>query len=128
MSGREQLAEAVTDVLIDRGDREVVHTLARNNGARFSETGFTTLVKTAETDDALAEKVGLRLDVPAGLLQELLVKASETVRAKLLQHAPPQTKDEVQRVLANITNEVRREAAAPRDYSALQRCVRRRSA
>jgi len=118
LSGREQLAEAVTDVLIDRGDREVVHTLARNNGARFSETGFTTLVKTAETDDALAEKVGLSLDVPAGLLQELLVKASETVRAKLLQHAPPQTKDEVQRVLANITNEVRREAAAPRDYSA----------
>src|SRR5271169_4931125 len=61
ISGRSQLEEAVTDVLLVRGDREIVHKLARNAGARFSETGFTTLVRNAETDESLAEKIGLRI-------------------------------------------------------------------
>jgi len=117
MSSREQLAEPVTDILVDRGNRDVVHTLARNVGARFSENGFATLVKTAETDDSLAEKVGLRIDIPAGLLRGLLSKASDAVRTKLSEHAPPETKDEIQRVLDNIANEVRREAIASRSFN-----------
>jgi uncharacterized protein (DUF2336 family) len=36
MSGRSSLTEAVTDVLVKRGDRQVSHRLARNSGARFS--------------------------------------------------------------------------------------------
>jgi uncharacterized protein (DUF2336 family) len=123
MSNRTQLAEVVTDVLVDRGGHEVKHTLARNAGARFSEIGFATMVKTAETDDGLAEKLGLRLDIPSGLLRELLTKASETVREKLLQNAPEQTRDDIQRVLANITNEVRREATAPRDFTAATKLI-----
>src|ERR1700716_2349318 len=43
ISGRSQLEEALTDVLLDRGDREIAHRLAKNAGARFSETGFATL-------------------------------------------------------------------------------------
>jgi hypothetical protein len=120
ISGRSQLEEAVTDVLLDRGDREIVHRLARNSGARFSETGFTTLVRNAETDERLAEKLGLRLDIPLRLLRDLLLKATEDVRARLLSLAPPETKDEIQRVLAKISNEVRREATASRDFTQAQ--------
>jgi hypothetical protein len=120
ISGRSQLEEAVTDVLIDRGDREIVHRLARNAGARFSETGFTTLVRNAETDESLAEKLGLRLDIPLRLLRDLLLKATEAVRARLLSLAPPETRDEIQRVLAKISNEVTREATASRDFSQAQ--------
>jgi uncharacterized protein (DUF2336 family) len=123
MSNRAQLAEAVTDVLVDRGDHEVKHTLARNSGAHFSEVGFATLVKTAETDEGLAEKIGLRLDIPSGLLRELLVKASDAVREKLLENAPAETRDDIQLVLANITNEVRREATAPRDFNAASKQI-----
>jgi uncharacterized protein (DUF2336 family) len=112
ISGRSRLEEAVTDVLIDRGDREIVHRLARNAGARFSETGFTTLVRNAETDESLAEKLGLRLDIPLRLLRDLLLKATEAVRARLVSLAPPETRDEIQRVLAKISNEVTREATA----------------
>jgi hypothetical protein len=110
----------VTDVLIDRGDREIVHRLARNAGARFSETGFTTLVRNAETDESLAEKLGLRLDIPLRLLRDLLLKATEAVRARLLSLAPPETRDEIQRVLAKISNEVTREATASRDFTQAQ--------
>ena len=123
ISGRSELEEAVTDVLVERGDRETVHRLARNAGARFSETGFTTLVRNAETDESLAEKLGLRLDIPLRLLRDLLLKATEAVRAKLLSLAPAETKDEIQRVLAKISNEVSREATANRDFTAAQQGV-----
>jgi uncharacterized protein (DUF2336 family) len=123
ISGRSQIEEALTDVLLDRGDREIVHRLARNAGARFSETGFATLVHNAETDESLAEKLGLRLDIPLRLLRDLLLKATEAVRARLLALAPPETKDEVQRVLAKISNEVSREATASRDFTKAQEGV-----
>ncbi len=123
ISGRSELEEAVTDVLVERGDRETVHRLARNAGARFSETGFTTLVRNAETDESLAEKLGLRLDIPLRLLRDLLLKATEAVRAKLLSLAPAETKDVIQRVLAKISNEVSREATANRDFTAAQQGI-----
>jgi hypothetical protein len=120
ISGRGALEEVVTDVLLDRGDREIVHRLARNAGARFSETGFTTLVHNAETDESLAEKLGLRLDIPLRVLRDLLLKATEAVRARLLALAPPETKNEIQRALAKISNEVSREATASRDFTQAQ--------
>jgi uncharacterized protein (DUF2336 family) len=123
ISGRADLEEAVTDQLLSRGDCEVAHRLAKNSGARFSATGFTTLVKGAETDESLAKKLGLRLDLPLRLLRELLLRATEAVRSWLLSHAPTEAKDEIQRVLATISNEVSREATAPRDFTLARQLV-----
>jgi len=110
ISDRNRLEEAVTDVLLDRGGHEVVHRLARNAGARFSEVGFTTLVKYAEKDESLAEKIGLRPDLPLKLLRELLLKATEAVRSRLLSSGAPERTEEIQQVIAKISNDVRREA------------------
>jgi uncharacterized protein (DUF2336 family) len=74
IAGRSELAEAITDVLVDRGDRAVKHKLAGNTGARFSESGFSTLVKNAENDEALTERIGLRIDLPIRLLKDRLLK------------------------------------------------------
>jgi uncharacterized protein (DUF2336 family) len=123
ISGRREVEEAVTDVLIDRGNRDVTHRLARNAGARFSETGFTTLVRNAETDEGLAEKLGLRIDIPLRLLRDLLLKATDAVRARLLALAPAQTKGEVQRVLAKISNEISQEATVVRDFTKAQQGI-----
>jgi uncharacterized protein (DUF2336 family) len=123
ISGRSELEESVTDVLLDRGDRETVHRLARNAGARFSETGFTSLVRNAETDESLAEKLGLRLDIPLRLLRDLLLKATEAVRTRLLALAPPETRDQIQRTLSKISNEVSREATASRDFAQAQQGI-----
>lgn len=125
MSARERLTETVTDVLVERGDREVVHKLARNAGASFSETGFTALVARAEADDGLAEKLGLRLDLPLRLLRDLLLKATEAVRTRLLALAPLESREEIQRVLASISNEVSREATVPRDFATARELVLR---
>jgi uncharacterized protein (DUF2336 family) len=116
ISGRPELEEAVTDVLLTHGNHEVASQLASNSGARFSETGFETLVKAGENNGPLAEKVGLRLDLPVRLLRELLLKATEAVRSRLLSLASPENRDEIRRVLGTICGEVSQEVTAPRDF------------
>ena len=71
ISGRPEIGTNVTDVLLRRGDSPVFHKLAANSGASFSEAGFATLVKHSERDQRLAEKMGLRLDIPLRLFREI---------------------------------------------------------
>ena len=116
------IAEPVTDVLVRRGDHEVVRRVAENRGARFSDDSFSKLVGRAEKDGVLAEKVGLRPDIPPRLFRDLLLKATEVVQQRLFASAKPETQAEIRRVLAKVSNEVGA-SAAPRDYSAAQRAV-----
>jgi uncharacterized protein (DUF2336 family) len=84
IAGRRTLNEALTDALMRRGDVNVSNALARNAGAKFSECGYATLVGRAERDESLTEKLGLRLDLPANLLREILAKATDVVLARFL--------------------------------------------
>jgi uncharacterized protein (DUF2336 family) len=124
ISGRERLEESVTDVLVERGNRQVFHKLAANSGARFSETGYGALVQRAEGDDALAEKVGQRIDIPTHLHRQLIARATEAVRAKLLSLASPQVRDEVSRALAKATDVVASETERPREFTLAEHIVR----
>ena len=121
ISGRTGIAEAVTDELVRRGDRQVVRNVAENLEARFSDGGFSTLVDRAEGDGVLAELVGARPDIPPRLFRELLLKATEVVRQRLLAAAKPETQAEIQRVLAKVSQDV--DTAQARDYSAAQQAV-----
>jgi len=58
ISQRRSLSEAVTDILVERGDRAVVHSVVTNVGARFSDAGFRLLVNRSAADDDLATIVG----------------------------------------------------------------------
>jgi len=122
ISGREGIGEAITDVLIRRGDQEVARNVADNASARLSSDAFCALVNRAEKDGVLAEKVGLRSDIPAHLFRELLMRATEVVQRRLLATAKPETQAEIQRVLAKISIELNSDSA-PRDYTAVQRTV-----
>ncbi|HZP71306.1 MAG TPA: DUF2336 domain-containing protein [Pseudolabrys sp.] len=117
ISERKRLAAAVTDILIQRGDTTVVRKLSQNQGAAFSKSGFETLATRAETDEQLAENLGVRLDMPPQLLQSLMSRATETVRARLLAVVPPEGQAAIQQVLASVSDKVMRIAAAPRDFS-----------
>jgi uncharacterized protein (DUF2336 family) len=116
ISERVRLAAAVTDILVDRGNNEIVHKLSRNQGASFSNVGFTTLAKRAETDERLAESLGVRPDMPPQLLQDLVTKATEAVRSRLLALAPPEDQAAIQDVLASVSNKVMQEVTATRDF------------
>jgi uncharacterized protein (DUF2336 family) len=88
ISQRQRLSEAVSDILVQRGNRDVVHSVAKNTGAQFSDTGFQTLVASAAGDDDLAASLGGRSDIPRRHLLVLLEKASATVRARLTAENP----------------------------------------
>ena len=60
---RTSLSEAVTDILIERGDGNVVRSLVRHTGARFSKAGLHRLVDRSRSDAALVTELGSRLDV-----------------------------------------------------------------
>ena len=122
ISGRPTLGVAVTDVLVRRGDRDVARTVAGNRGARISEHSFINLVKRAEDDGVLAEKVGTRPDIPAPMFRELLLKATAVVRERLLASAPSDVRIEINRILAKVSREVAA-TVGPRDYRAAQRVV-----
>ncbi len=122
IAGRSEIGEAITDVLVKRGDREVVRNVADNHYARLSETGFSTLVKRAEGDGVLAEKVGQRPDIPPHLFRALLIQATDLVQKRLLSKAKPETAAEIRRVLAKVSSEIGAKAS-PRDYTEAQRTV-----
>jgi hypothetical protein len=88
ISQRKALSEAVTDVLVTRGDPQVVHSVAGNDKARFSFAGFRVLVRRASDDDDLTTIIGLRSDLPRQQLLRLLDTASANVRARLLAQNP----------------------------------------
>ena len=114
---RTRLAAAVTDILIQRGDTTVVRKLSQNKGATFSDGGYGALAERAATDARLAENLGMRLDMPPQLLQDLMLKATETVRARLLAAVPAERQGAIQSVLSQVSDKVLRKAAAPRDFS-----------
>ena len=125
ISGRTSLPEAVTDVIVDRGERKVIRRLAGNTGARFSETGYSGMVAHAEADDELTEILGLRIDLPLKFLRDLLQRATEAVRARLAQIAPAELQEAIMRVLRTIADEARGEASPTRDFSRAEGVVRR---
>lgn len=123
MASRPAVSEALADVIVARGDRDVSRSIATNAAARLSENAFTTLVKRAEQDSVLAERVGARTDIPPRLFRELLMKASDVVQKRLLATAKPETQAEIRKILAKVTDEVGAKAA-PRSYTAALAAVR----
>src|SRR3981081_3965446 len=117
ISGRTNLPEAVTDVIVDRGERKVIRKLANNASARFSDAGYSGIVAHAEADSELVEILGLRIDLPLRFLSDLLRRATEAVRARLMAIAPAELREEIKRVLKAIAGAAGEETSSARDFS-----------
>jgi uncharacterized protein (DUF2336 family) len=123
ISARRGIGETLSDILVERGNGEVARSIANNQHAQLSDNAFNKLVKRAEQDGVLAEKVGIRKDIPPRLFRQLLMQASEVVQKRLLAKARPETQAEIRRILAQVTDEVAAKAA-PRNYTAAIEAVR----
>lgn len=113
IAGRKHINEPVTDVLVDRGDADVTHKVTSNSGARFSHHGFARMIRKAEHDANLAAAVAARRDVPPQLFDELVLRAAETVRQRLLAEAGPEMRERITQTLSSIARRVAR-SDAPR--------------
>jgi uncharacterized protein (DUF2336 family) len=104
ISKRAALSENVSDVLVTRGNRDVVLSVTQNEGARFSDTSYGKLVDRSIDDEVLAICVGMRKDIPREHFHALISKASEVVFEKLVASNPAAVA-EVQKVLTGITGQ-----------------------
>jgi uncharacterized protein (DUF2336 family) len=120
LSKRKAIGATVTDILVERGERDVLRSVAENPDAQLSPASFAVLIERAVQDAALAEKVGLRPDIPPRLLRDLLLKTTPTVQRRLLASAKPEIQSEIRRVLSEAATA----DTVPRDYSAAERAIR----
>jgi uncharacterized protein (DUF2336 family) len=127
ISQRRSLSEAVTDVLVERGDRNVVHSVVKNAGARFSDAAFRMLVNRSTGDDDLATIVGKRGDIPRPHFLVLLERASSAVRARLSSENPDAS-SAIDGVVAEVVGGIRDSArnSSP-DFAAAQAAVERQN-
>ena len=118
MSERTTLPPDLTDVIVRRGDRDVARRVASNSGARFSEIGYSGLIKRAGDDGVLALAVGQREDISDTLLKDLLAKSADVIRRRLFEVAKPAKKSAINHAMIEISGG----AGTPRrDFAAAQR-------
>jgi uncharacterized protein (DUF2336 family) len=104
ISKRSTLSEKVSDALVTHGNRDVVISVTRNEGARFSDAGYGKLVDRSINDEVLAICVSMRKDVPREHFNTLIAKASDVVFEKLTA-SNPDAVYEVNRVINDITGQ-----------------------
>jgi uncharacterized protein (DUF2336 family) len=123
---RLKLSEAVTDVLVERGDRRVMRKVAGNGGARFSLAGYGRLTIHAQRDRKLTLTLGQRSDIPRQYFIKLLQAASASVRAKL-EASNPQLAAAIHNSVDEVATAMQQEAREiSQEYSAAKRDARRR--
>lgn len=128
ISQRRSISENVTDILVERGDRRVVHSVARNTGAAFSDKGFRKLVTRAGSDQTLAEIVGMRKDIPRHHFLKLVQTASASVRERLAATSPQSTAA-VQNAVTDVTEKISSDLReASRSFARVKSAAKRRYA
>lgn len=120
MSERPTLSAVITDVLVERGDRDVVRRAAGNAGAVFSLGSYSELIKRAAQDGVLTLRIGQRSDLSGENLKQLLDGTLDVIRRRLSSVVNPVRQVEITRAMAAIE-----EATLPpgprRDFSGAQR-------
>ena len=117
VADRQNLSEALTDIILKLAGKEASRALARNQSARFSSAGLAVLLAAAKRDGTIAESLGLRPDLPVEALQRLLSGATATVRARLLKAASPELRARIEAELESIDAQAKPQAPAPNDHS-----------
>jgi len=111
IAGRNQVGEAISDVLVGRGNNEVLRRLSGNAAARFSETGFSGLATRGASDEEIAVNMANRSDVPPRIFRHLLTQATNAVRNSLLNGASPEQHQIISQVLDEVCREIGRPSA-----------------
>ena len=123
IAGRAKLGEQVTGVLVERGDMIVARKVASNSGASFSQTSLQSLVDRASDDGDLASAVARRRELSPAMFRAMLERATDQVRTRLLDSAPPPTAKLINKILAEVSHTVETETVPKRDYAVAREIV-----
>ena len=122
MTERPALSSDLTDVIIRRGDRDVVRRTAGNAGAAFSADGYSTLIERAGQDGVLTVKIGQRDDLSAEQLKDLLAGSIDVIRRRLFATVKPARQMAIKRAMNEISGTVER-VEGSRDFEPAQRTI-----
>ena len=122
MTERPTLSPDLTDLIVRRGDRDVIRGAAGNAGASFSMNGYSTLIKRAGQDGVLTLKIGQRDDLSAEQLKDLLSGSIDVVRRRLFDVVKPARQMAIKRAMNEISGTVER-VEGFRNFEPAQRTV-----
>ena len=122
ISERPALSPDLTDVMLRRGDRDVVRRTAANNGALFSESGYSELIKRASQDGVLTITVGQRDDLSNQRLKQLLAGSLDVVRRRLFDVVKPERQVAIKQAVAELTG-IPERFESKRDFVPAQRTI-----
>ncbi len=123
---RNKISETVSYRLITKGTNKVLGALASNPGAAISDPSFGILVQKSADDDWLSECVAGRTDIPEHHLRELLSKASEIVRQRLMT-ANPELSEIIRELLPlNTLSTAKKTSDLSKDYKTAEHVIKSR--
>jgi uncharacterized protein (DUF2336 family) len=118
VSNRATVSEAVSDVIVARGDDETLGTLLRNDGARLSRQASETAVERARANPALHEAAVERAGLPPDLLNDMYFVVEARLRTRILEQNAKLDPALLDSALAAGRDRVATEdGALPADYS-----------
>src|SRR5690606_28431448 len=85
VSSRPSVSEAVSDVIVERGDDVTLETLLRNDGARLSRSASEAAVARARSNPALHEATVERSRLPPDLLNDMYFVVEARLRQQILE-------------------------------------------
>lgn len=83
ISRRPELTAPVTDIIVERGESQVLVQVTNNKGAAFSQTGLGALAQKARTDGELLSVLGKRNDLPADLMNEIKQRVAQKIKSEM---------------------------------------------
>ena len=118
VSTRASVSEAVSDVIVERGDDETLGTLLRNDGARLSRQASEAAIERAKVNPALHEATVSRASLPADLLNDMYFVVETRLRTQILEQNARMDPALLESALAAGRNRLAADdGALPADYS-----------
>lgn len=126
ISERREVPEKITSELVVRGSEEVLVSLAKNQGAKFSPDSMERMVDHARTIKDLQQPMTERFDLPPQLLTKMYFFVSSALKKEILKRSDmldPALIDEAvktnrKKILTEAVRDVESEVAAARKFVA----------
>ncbi|HBI18624.1 MULTISPECIES: DUF2336 domain-containing protein [unclassified Brevundimonas] len=118
VSGRAVVSEAVSDIIVERGDDDTLGALLRNDGARLSRAASETAVERAKANPALHAATIERQSLPVDLLNEMYFVVEARLRHQILEQNARMDPELLEAALAaGRTRVATDDGALPADYA-----------
>ncbi|MFN3856461.1 MAG: DUF2336 domain-containing protein [Caulobacter sp.] len=125
ISGRAHVPQAVSDVIVDRGDDETLTVLVGNEGAQLSRSAHEKVVDRAAASPRLQEAVVNRRALPVDLLNEMYFVVEARLRQQIMARNAQIDPNDLEAALKRgRLNVAIADGALPDDYSEAERAVR----